>query len=377
MTIESTQPSGAPHAQARGFILALTLWIIALFGVGVAAINSWVSVATENARTLRSRVADELALSNAKSELIYAFATRPMTHRGLEVGSDLKRPSVEDMFTSMMQATQETSGFIAFDRRPYVMESNPDYAIQIQDGRGLINLNRIQPPLLRRMLAFYDAPEVLRNQLPDTLLDWIDEDDLTRIAGAERTDYERLRRLPPSDARLVTPMEAQNILGWDEIPQMWEDDLRAPIFSTCATAGFNPNTAPEASLLAHIQGLTEDAAKFVVDQRRISTFRHAREFMEAANVSVPNEAFFFGTTPGSCMVIDFVNRNTAERTRISLTLLARSENQPWQVDYAFRIPSQYSGALDGLDPQLTFPAPETLYTGDEPASAASGLRQAP
>ena len=377
MSIESTQSSGSPHAQARGFILALTLWVIALFGVGVAAINSWVSMATENARTLRSRVDDEIALSNAKSEIIYALATRPMTHRGLEVGSDLKRPTTDDMFISMAQAAQETSGFIAFDRRPYVMESNPDYAIQIQDGRGLVNLNRIQPPLLRRLFAFYDAPEVLRNQLPDTLQDWIDEDDLTRIAGAERSDYERLRRVPPSDARLVTPMEAQNILGWDEIPQMWEDDFRAPIFSTCAAAGFNPNTAPEASLLAHMPGLTEDGAKFVVDQRRVSTFRHAREFMDAANVTVPNEAFFFGTSPGSCMVIDFVNRNTAERTRVSLTLVDRSENQPWQVDYAFRIPSQYSGALDGLDPQLTFPAPETLYSVDDSALAHSGLRQAP
>jgi hypothetical protein len=363
--------------QARGFILALTLWIIALFGVGIAAINSWVSVATENARTLRSRVDDELALSNAKNEIIYAMATRPMTHRGLEVGSDLKRPTASDMFSNMVQAAQETSSFITFDRQPYVMESNPDYAIQIQDGRGLINLNRIQPPLLRRLLAFYNAPETLRNQLPDTLQDWIDEDDFTRLAGAERTDYERLRRIPPADARLVTPMEAQNILGWDQIPQMWEDDLRAPIFSTCATSGFNPNTAPEASLLAHMQGLTEEGAKFVVDQRRVSSFRHARDFMEAANVSVPNEAFFFGTSPGSCMVIDFVNRNTAERTRVSLTLVSRSENQPWQVDYAFRIPSQYSGALDGLDPQLTFPTPETLYSGDDPAFTASGLRQAP
>lgn len=370
-------PRGLPRAQAKGFILALTLWTIALFGVAIGAVNSWVSVATENARTLRNRVNDEIALSNAKSEIIYAMATRPMTHRGLEVGSDFKRPTADDMFTNMVQAGQETAGFVAFDRRPYVMESNPDYAIQIQDGRGLINLNRAQPPIIRRLLAFYDAPETLRNQLPDTIQDWIDEDEFTRIAGAETTDYERMRRLPPTNARLVTPMEAQSILGWDQVPQMWVDDLKSPIFSTCGTAGFNPNTAPEASLLAHMPGLTEDAAKYVVEHRNVSPFRHAREFMEAANVTVPNEAFFFGTTPGSCMVIDFVNRNTSERTRISLTLVTRSENQPWQVDYAFRIPSQYSGALDGLDPQVTFPAPETLYAGVDGNNQMAGLRPTP
>lgn len=358
---------------AKGFILALTLWIIAIFGLGTAAINTWVSMATENARTLRSRVEDELALSDAKNEIIYAVATRPMTHRGLEVGGDLNRPATDDLIFNSL-AAQESSAFVAFDWRPYVMESNPDYVIQIQDGRGLVNLNRTSAPLVRRLLALYDTPETLRNQLPDTLQDWIDEDEFTRIAGAELPEYERLRRLPPPNARLVTPLEAQSILGWDQVPQMWEDDLRSPLFSTCATGGFNPNTAPEKSLLAHMPGLTDEGAKFVVAQRQISSFRHARDFMEAANIVVPNEAFFFGTSPGSCMVVDLVNRRTAERTRISLTLAARSENQPWQVDYAYRIPSQYSGALDGLDPQLTFPAPETLYSIDDGRSVTSRVR---
>jgi len=375
------QSSSAPaRAHARGFILALTLWIIALFGVGVAAISSWISMATENARTLRSRVEDEIALSDAKSELIYALATRPMTYRGLEVGTDIDKPvdaeqvPAADMFAAMSQAMRETSNFIAFDRRPYIMENNSDYVIQIQDGRGLINLNRIQPPLLRRLLALYDVPESLRSQLPDTLQDWVDEDELTRLAGAEKPDYEQLRRLPPTNARLVTPMEAQNILGWDQIPQIWEEDLKAPIFSTCSTAGFNPNTAPEASLLIHTPGLTEDAAKFIVERRQKTAFRHAREFLELSNISVPSEAFFFGTSPGTCMVIDFVNRNTAETTRVSLTLVPRGQNQPWQVDYAFRIPSQYRGALDRLDPQLTFPTPETLYSGGNGNIATVGLR---
>jgi hypothetical protein len=373
VSFRSTQrPARPPRAHAKGFILALTLWMIALFGLGVAAINSWVSMATTNARTLRTRVDDELALSNAKNEIIYALATRPMSNRGLEVGSDLKRSVPDDPFMAL--AVSETSNFVAFDRRPYVMESNADYVLQIQDGRGLINLNRASAPILRRFLAFYDAPETLRNQLPDTLQDWVDEDEYTRIAGAELPDYERLRRLPPANARLITPMEAQNILGWDQVPRMWEDDLKAPMFSTCVTAGFNPNTAPEASLLAHIPGLTEEAAKFVVHAREISSFRHARDFMEAANVTVPNEAFFFGTTPGQCMVIDFVNRISGERTRVSLTLDSRSLNQPWQVDYAYRIPSQYSGALNGLDPQLTFPTPETLSAGVDRDLTAAGIR---
>lgn len=373
MFVRSGTRSNSARRQARGFILALTLWIIALFGLGVAAINTWVSMAIENARTLKARVDDELALSNAKNEIVYVVGTRPRTSRGIEVGTDQDRPSVDDMISSMTTSL-ESSRYIALDRRPYIMADDSEHYIQIQDGRGLINLNRIAPHLLRRLLALYDAPEALRNQLPDTLQDWIDEDDLTRLAGAEKSDYERYERLPPTNARLVTPMEAQNILGWDQIPELWEDDLRSPIFSTCQTAGFNPNTAPVASLLTHMPGLTEDAAEYVAQQRNVKSFRSGRDFMEASNVSVPNEAFFFGTTPGNCVIVDFVNRETNERTRLSLTIDGRSQNQPWQVDYVFRIPSQYSRAPEELDPDVTFPTPETFYSDDNGRVAANGGR---
>ena len=40
-------------AKTAGFVLPLTLWMIALFGLGVAAINNWVSNAVENARALQ------------------------------------------------------------------------------------------------------------------------------------------------------------------------------------------------------------------------------------------------------------------------------------------------------------------------------------
>lgn len=357
----------------RGFILVLTLWIVAFFGLGVAAINTWVSRAIENARVLKERAEGDLAFSDAKSEIIYALGTRPMTHRGLETGRDLKRPDITDMM-SVMSANYASSSYIAFDGRPYVLQGNPNYAIQLQDGRGLVNLNFITPDLLRRLLALYDVPETLRNQLPDTLADWIDDDDLTHLAGAEKTDYERRSRLLPSNAPLLTPREAQNILGWDEVPKLWEDDMKSPILTTCAVSGFNPNTAPKAALLTYVPGLTDQSASQVVEKRLDTQFRHARDFMSAADVIVPNEAFFFSVSPGNCTIIDFVNRVTNERIRFSLSLIPLSQNQPWQVDYAFRVPSQYRGALDRADPGVTFPTPEALAPDQSERNRAAGLR---
>ena len=357
----------------RGFILALTLWIIAFFGLGVAAINVWVTRAIDNARVLKERTDGALALANAKNEIVYAMGTRPMTNRGLEVGSDLKRPDASDIM-SVMSATYASSGFVAFDGSPYVLQSNPDYAVQLQDGRGLVNLNFATPDLLRRLLALYDAPETLRNQLPDTLADWIDDDDLTRLSGAERSDYLRRNRLPPSNAPLLTPQEAQNILGWDEVPKLWDDDMKSPIFTTCAVSGFNPNTAPKPVLLSYIPGLTEEAATQVIEHRKQSQFRHGRDFMDTANVVVPNEAFFFSVSPGNCTIVDFTNRGSNERVRFALSLVPLSQNQPWQVDYAFGVPTQHPGALDRADPGLVFPTPEALAPDQQGNNRPSGFR---
>lgn len=310
---------------------------------------------------------------NAKNEIVYAMGTRPMTYRGLEIGDDLKRPDATDIM-GVMSANFQSKGYVAFDGRPYVLASNPDYAVELQDGRGLINLNFATPDLIHRMLALYDIPETLRNQLPDTLADWIDEDDLTRLSGAEKSDYERRNRLPPSNAPLLTPMEVQNVLGWDEVPQLWEADLKSPLFTTCKVSGFNPNTAPEISLLTYVPGLTADSAAATVQHRLQSPFQHARSFMDDTGVIVPNEAFFFGVTPGNCVLVDFIDRTTNERTRMSLSLTPMSQNQPWQVDYAFRVPTQYRKSLDGLDPANAFPTPEALAPGQSGSDRAFGQR---
>lgn len=358
---------------SRGFILALTLWIIALFGLGVAAINTWVSLAVDNARALKQRADAEVALSNTTNEIIYAMGTRPMTRRGLEVGTDLKRPAQRDMLEAMT-VNFESEHYIAFDDRPYSMQSDANYAVRIQDGRGLINLNIATPQMLDRLLTIYGAPETLRNQLPDTLADWTDEDDLTRLAGAERDDYERRNRLPPSNVPLMTPLEAQNVLGWDEVPQLWEADQKSPLLTTCTVAGFNPNTAPETVLMTNLPGLTEPAAAQAIARREENPFEHARDFMDSANVTVPNEAFFFGVTPGNCVIVDFIDRTTGEDTRFSLSLNPFSTTQPWQVDYAYRIPSQYRRPADKVDPKVAFPTPETIDPGLERNDGTAGSR---
>jgi hypothetical protein len=290
----------------------------------------------------------------------------------MEVGADLVRPDASDI-NAVMSASFTSSAYIQLDGQPYVMASNPDYIVQIQDTRGLANLNFLASANLRRLLAYYGAPEELRNQLPDTLADWKDEDDLTRLSGAEKPDYQRRNRLPPTNSPLLTPMEVQSVLGWDQVPQMWEADLRSPLLTSCGISGFNPNTAPEASLLAHVPGMTPAVAAQVIAERKQTPLRSARDLMARAGVLIPNEAFFFSMTAGQCFIVEVANRNSSERVRFALSLVPTSQNQPWQVDYVLNIPSQYRQKLEGIDPQVTFPAPEAIYPVEPGRQRESGV----
>ncbi|MGY9107747.1 MAG: hypothetical protein ACKVG0_14715, partial [Alphaproteobacteria bacterium] len=172
-------------AISKGFVLPLTLWMIALFGLGVAAISSWVATAVVNARTLQQRAESDLISANIENELVYAMATRPMSPRGLEVGADFTRLTNANDMMAQLAPRFESSGKIALDGRAYTPENYVDYIIHLQDGRGLMKLHGGATEPLRRLLALFDVPETLKNQLPDTLSDWIDDDDLTRLAGAE------------------------------------------------------------------------------------------------------------------------------------------------------------------------------------------------
>ena len=345
--------------RGRGFILPLTLWMVAIIGLLAATINTWVATAVANAQSLARRTELELAQSNIRNELIYMLGTRPASFRGLEVGSKIVFANLND-FDAIVAGASDSGRYVRFDGRPYTAESNPDIVVTIHDGTGLFNLNIATAPNLQRALTAFEIPEPQINRLIDTLLDYIDDDDFTRLAGAEKTEYARLGMLPPANGLLMSPFEAQRIMGWDNLNTLWEADMATPLFTTCQGAGFNPNTAPPQALIASVRGMTRDRADLVLAAREKRPFRNVREFGAAADILMTEEPFFYSFIPGRCVVVDLIERLSGQHARFSLTLEPTSQTRPWRVDYATKIPSQYRAALDRLDPEAIFPAPESM-----------------
>ncbi len=85
------------------------------------------------------------------------------------------------------------------------------YRVRLVDGAGKINLNRAGEEILRRVFVNLAIDEPRRSILVDSILDWIDEDDLHRINGAESDYY---LSLSPAYTAKNGPFDAVEELLW-------------------------------------------------------------------------------------------------------------------------------------------------------------------
>ncbi|MDX2143303.1 MAG: type II secretion system protein GspK [Rhodospirillaceae bacterium] len=361
-------------------MLPLTLFVLAAIGLVVLAVNEWVSKATENALILKQRADFDLAIANVQNEIAYVLGTSPLTFRGLEVGRFLETFDRADPMLAMT-AEFRSDRYIRLDGTSYVMESQPNIVVRLYDGRGLINLNTVAQPYVRRMLGLFGLSEPARNSLVDSLEDYTDRDDLTRISGAEVQDYTRLGMPPPANTWLMNPLETQYVMGWDKVHQLWRRDAVEPLITTCTTTGFNPNTASRDAILSTFPGIDEPSVQEVLKRRAERPFRNIREFAAVANTIAREEPFFFTFAPGSCIIIEVSQKQADFRSRFSFTIeSANSKSKPWRIDYAFPVPSQPEAALPELDEpefddpkarlEAIFPTPDTVDKYQRPDAEA-------
>ncbi|MBZ0157008.1 MAG: general secretion pathway protein GspK [Alphaproteobacteria bacterium] len=124
-----------------------------------------------------------------------------------------------------------------------------DVEIRIQDSNGMISLSSPNMTALQRLLRNARPGEDTTEVIIDSLLDWIDQDTLVRVNGAEETYY-RSEGKPyaPRNYPLQYKEEFAFIRGMDE-------DLyrkAAPSLTLLPSSGFNPNTAGDEVLTAYL-----------------------------------------------------------------------------------------------------------------------------
>ncbi len=139
--------------------------------------------------------------------------------------------------------------------------------MRVYDEAGKININAVQEELLRTVLNRSGLEEERAIQLADAILDWRDGDELKRLHGAEKKDYQDAGRSAfPTNKNFRALDEVRLVLGMTaDIFRRLEPLLTA--FS--GVNGVNPAKASREVLLA-LPNTDEDSVDDYLARRRQS-----------------------------------------------------------------------------------------------------------
>lgn len=253
--------------RSGGFALAIVLWVLAGLAVVAAAVASTAHTNATSTKLLRDRVRAEAAFISTAARVQMLAST------GRSGRTTLDGPL----------------GTLPVDGRDLRVEDGE--TVQPQELRGLVDLNLSPTPRTARLLEQCGVDTQQALKLADALADYVDEDGLKRINGAEAFDYRAAGKTAPRNARLLSRDEVWRVLGWSEARERWLEAGCDRMITVHGDGALNRNTAPAAVLRA--DGLDDTQARALVDARRDGLPSIAIESAAGAEASNP-----FGFTGG-------------------------------------------------------------------------------
>lgn len=326
----------ASNRRQSGFVLAVTLWLLAGIAVAVGLISLWARMQVEQAHVDSERLDDEVAALETRDTLLYVASTREFTLAGLPLkplGEDeLAIRRLDELGGTVLDPV---GGELRLDGTLY--KGRGSAVFDIQDESGLFSLRAMPGGSIERFLQANGVEAEKIPRLRDTLLDYIDEDDLNRLNGAERRDYERLGRPPPPNRPLLLPSELANVLTWDELPPSRLAAITAQVTVNYA-GSVNLNTVPAALLPAWVPNCPQ-ACEAVLARRAQRPLVRASEVEALAGALLPGDAAVdYRFVPSDVMRLDVWGRKgPGQRYHIRLTPLA-DRRGPWTILAAYPVP---------------------------------------
>ncbi len=323
-------------ARTPGFVLAAVLWLLAGIAVVAALLTAWSLDQVRQAQAASARVQARQSMISTRDSLLYLLATTPRTLAGLPT----RRLAADQV------AARRLDEFGALDRSPQGSELRTDGSVylgwqglrfSLQDESGLLSWYWPSNAVVDGLLARYGAAPEQVPALRDTFLDYIDTDSLRRLHGAEVDEYERLKRPPPPNRRLLHSAELATLPGWEgldaeSLAELIEDS------TTYTSGGVNPNTAP-ASLLARLLPGCPSTCEALLAARAQQPFSSGPELQARLGIRLPGDEvldYRFGPSDSLRLTL-WAAEGAAWRIHVRLTPLA-DRSAPWLISAAYALP---------------------------------------
>jgi type II secretory pathway pseudopilin PulG len=239
----SRQRAAAHRQNQSGFVLLATLFALVAIAILAAYFAQRVAQIRDAAQIEVDAVAAETDFASFRARLAYAANLNVVTARGLEQGAT----------DIVVREAQFNRRRLPLDGSVFSLDSNSK--VSVQDLRGLISINYCPEPVLRRFLSVWNIPANQHDALIDSLYDYIDDDDLKRLHGAEQAQYRELGLPPPANTGLITIAELSQIPAWRELLTEFDKkpgakDAFLAEMTASPQRGINPNSAPRRVIAA-------------------------------------------------------------------------------------------------------------------------------
>jgi len=245
----------ARHRQ--GIAIIIVLWVVLVLSLLISGFAFTMHVETEVASFARKQLkAESLARSGievARMQLIL----------------DLQSPT-EGGFDALDQAW-------ATNEDLYVDHELGDgtYNVKVADEEAKIPINSASDVQLKRLLNLLGVDPLDADIIVDSILDWIDADDLTRLNGAESDYYQSLS--PPYSCKNAPLDRIEELLLVRGVtPELFqgsaagEEDQAQPglkdVLTTMSSGQVNVNTA-SATVLRALLDIDEDQVQAILTRR--------------------------------------------------------------------------------------------------------------
>ncbi len=150
-------------------------------------------------------------------------------------------------------------------------------AVRIYDHAGFINLRYLNVAQMRELLEKRIGNDVEKiSELLDAWQDWIDNDELKRLNGAENEYYEELKPpYRPRNAMVETTEEILLIRDFAEVFKELELETAFTVYGNMS--GVNPNLATKETL-SLLPGLSSAGVDKILERRQAKEFQNLAEF---------------------------------------------------------------------------------------------------
>ncbi|MGY6628137.1 MAG: hypothetical protein ACXIVL_06440 [Oceanicaulis sp.] len=192
----------ARHTQVReGYVFPLVLAAIIIITIVTTIASTQVRLGNARMADMMSRGGAHLAMHSAEQTFLYLALTSPASAEGLEFGA-VRDPS-GDVYVPSTDPDRPT--LVPANGAPVLFGDGP-VILRYLDQQAFINLTGIEPAYIEARFDVLGIDRSIHQTVYAQLGDFQDEDDLTRVGGAEADAYAQ-PGLPPN--RLISsPLEA-------------------------------------------------------------------------------------------------------------------------------------------------------------------------